>query len=237
MLGKPVVTNPEDYPLIKAAKWAIAKTSDTNAKNYFSRYIESMTAGVNESSKNAVKIVFVIRHNIEIDVENGSYRIAKDTFTDKSSDNGKGFDNVVWSGKEFTRQKPDWSQMIDYRMYHVSIETLGRELLADYEVLAKNLFFPMNSILSDGNRQNARWYISHYTSNPGENQKCSGIDVLQDTSYYNSAYSYVWTITGCDDCTDYVSQALHYGGIPTDSTWFPNPYNVAWSRVGGLMII
>jgi len=42
-----------------------------------------------------------------------------------------------------------------------------------------------------------------------------------DTKYYNTTYKNVWSVTTttCNDCTDYVSQALKAGGFPTDSTW------------------
>ena len=47
----------------------------------------------------------------------------------------------------------------------------------------------------------------------------------QRPRYYNGSYSYYQ----CNDCTNYMSQALFYGGIPETSTW--KPYTSAWINV------
>lgn len=66
----------------------------------------------------------------------------------------------------------------------------------------------------------ARDYANTYTSECG-----SGYD----TSYWNT--DYVWhTENGGVDCANYVSQAIHAGGIPTDSTW--KPESIAWVNTG-----
>ena len=50
-----------------------------------------------------------------------------------------------------------------------------------------------------------------------------------DTSYYNHAYRYYY----CNDCANFVSQAIHAGGLATDSTW--HPYTYAWINVNGIL--
>jgi len=51
--------------------------------------------------------------------------------------------------------------------------------------------------------------------------------VYQDKSKYNPQYIGYY----CTDCANYVSQAVHYGGIPTDSTWYPSSESQAWNVV------
>lgn len=63
------------------------------------------------------------------------------------------------------------------------------------------------------NRTNAITYINKYTS--ATTKACSGGSAYQDPAKYNSAYGYY----ACNDCANYVSQALNAGGIPTTSTW------------------
>ncbi|HVI42000.1 MAG TPA: amidase domain-containing protein [Anaerovoracaceae bacterium] len=65
-------------------------------------------------------------------------------------------------------------------------------------------------------RQNAATYANYWTSNAPE-RWCSvhGQNIRQDTSKYNS--NYAWYC--CNDCANYVSQAMRTGSVPTDSTW------------------
>ena len=230
--GEPITKSSDQYPLLQAAKWAIIQTDDVGTREHLQQYIESITKNVNESIANGFQVVFVVKHNIEVEIQNEELRIVRDTFTDKSNDNIEGFDNVTWSGIGFERQKPDWTQFPDYEMYNTPIDVIGRALLSDFASLeAKASISTSNGFYY--NRTNAGDYITQYTSNPSYYDYC-GDHIRQDTSKYNSAYEDVWGTTGCDDCTDYVSQALHYGGFPTDDTWYPNAYNPPWVRVNGL---
>lgn len=76
------------------------------------------------------------------------------------------------------------------------------------------------------NRTNAVSYINKYTS--ATTKACSGGSAYQDPSKYNSAYSYY----ACNDCANFVSQALKAGGIPTTSTWKGG--TSAWINVDSL---
>ena len=69
-------------------------------------------------------------------------------------------------------------------------------------------------------RIKARDYANKYTSNS------SG---MYDTSYWNPAYAW-HTENGGVDCANYVSQAIHAGGIPTDNVW--KPESLAWVNTG-----
>lgn len=67
------------------------------------------------------------------------------------------------------------------------------------------------------NRVWARDYARIYTDNTGGNS----------TENYNPDYSYFYG----DDCANFVSQCIRYGGIGTDSVWYP--YSTAWKFGGG----
>ena len=130
--------------------------------------------------------------------------------------------------------------MLDYQIYNTPIETIGRNLLKDFETSSvyddKTLASPSNN--TKLNRDRAVWYIRHYTSNPTPMHLCpDGSKVLRDSAFYNATYADVWGYheNECYDCTDYVSQALHNGGFPLDNTWKPEPLNPAWTRVLSLI--
>jgi hypothetical protein len=239
MYGEPITTSPDDYPLIQAARWAIGHTNNAAVRNYLNQYIQSMTQGVKESVANGVEIVFVIAHDIEI--LRGKYyvRIIKDAFSDKSSDNKEGFDNMDWTENGFVRRRPAWSQLLDYEIYHVPVEALGRKLLKDFETITR----PRRSDPAASNhiywttREKAVWYIQEYASNSAYMPAvyCDPYPiVLQDTAYYNRDYSAVWTQTRCNDCASFVSQALHYAGFPTDASWYPDINSVPWVQTNAL---
>ncbi len=83
-------------------------------------------------------------------------------------------------------------------------------------------------------RTNAKDYANTYTSNAASrtctNQNCTNYNssIRQDTSKYNSNYSWYC----CNDCANYVSQAMAYAGVPTTNTWKKDSY--AWINCGAL---
>lgn len=78
-------------------------------------------------------------------------------------------------------------------------------------------------------RLDARDYANTYTSNAAS-RTCPTHknSIRQDTSKYNSDYTWYC----CNDCANYVSQAMAYGGVPTDSTWKPG--NTAWTSCSAM---
>ncbi len=229
MYGQPMTTNAEEYPLVQAAQWALGQTDDSNVRRALEEYITSMKSGVDESVLSGVQIVFIVSHDIDITGKDGQLQIVRDAFTDKSNDNGEGFDNVIWSNGQALRHKPDWKQMPDYAIYNTPIEDLGHSLLEDYTKT-----YGQASPAGTGfyySRTAAKNYINTYSSNPST--YCSS--VLQNTSKYNTAYQSVWSQTGCNDCVDYVSQALRAGAFPTDGTWYPSINSYAWNVTDGLL--
>ncbi len=228
MFGYPNLSSAEDYPMIPAAHWAILKTGNENVRKALDEYIANTTEAVNKSILSGVEIEFRVRHNIDIlETKNGQIQFVKDTFTDKEIDNGDGVDNVNWFSGQSARSKPDLTGMPDYRIYHTPIGVLGQQLLDDY-TKAYGEVAPLTTGFTY-NRSAASNYAQTYTSNT-TNTTCSGI--YQDTTKYNqlSAYKSIWQYTGCNDCADYVSQALRAGSFPTDANWnyTPSPGTYAW---------
>ncbi len=67
-------------------------------------------------------------------------------------------------------------------------------------------------------------YALSYTSNT--EKSCCDVDpIYQDASFYNRDYDYYEG----SDCANFVSQAIHAGGIPFDDVFFP--YSLAWRFV------
>lgn len=76
-------------------------------------------------------------------------------------------------------------------------------------------------------------YMTTYTSNPSSCNVCgSGCTSKVDTSKYNSSYKHYVSKGSHVDCANYVSQALHAGGIATDSKW--KAESAAWIGVAKL---
>jgi hypothetical protein len=215
MSGYPNLNSAEDYPMISAAHWAISQTDNDNVKKALIEYIASTTDAVNDSIINGAETVFRIKHKIEIvETKNGQMQFVKDVFNEKEVDNGDGFDTVNWGNGGFSRSRPDLTQMPDYVIYHTPTEVLGEQLLSDYTKA-------YGGITPEGTgftyqRSTASNYALTYTS-AATAITCSG--VYQNTAWYNPAYQTMWNWTGCDDCADFVSQALRAGGFPTDSRW------------------
>lgn len=83
-------------------------------------------------------------------------------------------------------------------------------------------------------RLDARDYANTYTSNAKSrtctNTSCENYNktIRQDTSKYNSDYEWYC----CNDCANYVSQAMFAGGVPTDSEWDAGEY--AWTSCSSM---
>lgn len=67
-------------------------------------------------------------------------------------------------------------------------------------------------------------YALSYTSNT-DKSCCDGDPTYQDVSFYNRDYDYYEG----SDCANFVSQAIHAGGIPFDDMFFP--YSITWRFV------
>jgi len=96
----------------------------------------------------------------------------------------------------------------------------------------------VNAALYAGyDRIKARDHANQYTSNT--TKYCSHNKALQDTAYWNTSVYPAFLYNFChNDCADYVSQAINYGGIPKDATWTrtsaDKSWTYAWQNVAGL---
>lgn len=94
------------------------------------------------------------------------------------------------------------------------------------------------SLYSSYDRIAARDYANRWSTNPTscyDHGTSCGIKQARNT-WNNSPYPY-YTELCHDDCADFVSQSLHAGGIPMDSTWkrgTPANTTVAWVNTGYL---
>jgi len=85
------------------------------------------------------------------------------------------------------------------------------------------------------NRLDARDYANSWTSNAPDNGDC-----LMDSSKWNNDEYPYYDNAYCNDCADYVSQALHEGGIPIDPGQWERlkdeygDYTWAWTSVFSL---
>lgn len=70
---------------------------------------------------------------------------------------------------------------------------------------------------------NTSWattYCPHYPTH----------ECQQDITFWNTGHYPAYLDVFChNDCADFVSQALHYGGIPEDSTWYRVENQRSWS--------
>jgi hypothetical protein len=226
--------SPENHPMIQAAHWALNRATDKLVKTALESYIQNTTEDTQKSSTEGFEIVFILQHHLVMQDSTDGLQIVEDSFTDKSADNPSGIDNVIWKNNgEYFRTAPDYMNFVDYRIYHTSIETMGKEMLALYKEVYAVYDHPKHSNIE--NRHLTRWssydrsaatdYINTYTSNTS--RKCRLFfhgGVVADQSKWNASY----TKHPCNDCANYVSQAMLAGGIPTDGTWYPD--SVAWKN-------
>lgn len=221
--GSPMIKQPEDYPLIQAAKWAIDQTSDPTVVTALEKYIDSWSTEISDSGINGFEMTFLIRHNLRIENNKGQLEIIRDEFTDKSGDDPEGIDNIVWANGGFIRNKPDFTQFPDYKFHNTPIEELGQQLLADYTRIYADTDGPGFNYY----RTTAKNYTNTWVQNT--NQICSGSgSILQWKNNYNPAYQALTDSNQCNDCTNFVSQALRSGGFPVGGPWQPVVGNYTW---------
>jgi hypothetical protein len=173
--GKPITTSSDDYPLIQAAKWALAHTSDRNVEKHLSEFIDSMGVGVRTSIEKGFEVIFIVRHEILFERMDDQTYIIKDTFSDEAKDNAGGIDKISWTEKGFVRSELNLLQFPDYVMYHTPIDVIGYSLLVDFQAVSQAV--SQEKLLQSADytydRVAARTYIAEYTSNPVYYEYCN----------------------------------------------------------------
>ena len=115
----------------------------------------------------------------------------------------------------------------DYIINNTPVDVLAENLLADTNQAISANTYSITAVTY--NRTAAKNYANTWVTNTIYHCSQYDSDPFQDVDYYN--YSQ-YLDYGCLDCTNYVSQALKAGNIPTDSTW--KPYTTAWINVNSL---
>ena len=128
---------------------------------------------------------------------------------------------------------------VDYVSWEVMLPSSHDELrINGYERMA-DMDYEYASVSEKANIQNAKAaysitkavnYMTKYTSNPTSCNVCGkGCSSKVDTTKYNPNYKHYVSNGSHVDCANYVSQALHAGGISTDNTW--KDASTAWVNV------
>jgi len=220
LYGTSKISTPEDFPLVQAGKWAISHSVSKIVKSKLEHYIKAHYDSVHETIVNGVEIILTLKHEMLISAEAGSFVITRDSYTDRSVDTPTGKDTVDWTDTGFNRVYTDFTETPDFQLFHTPVEVIGQALLDEYLSVygEANITDQPDDILAAYNHTTGKNYAVTYTSNPSK--YCPGYTILQDTAKYNPNYQ----TQGCFDCSNYISQALKQGGIPTDGTWKPYIY-------------
>jgi RNA polymerase sigma-70 factor (ECF subfamily) len=122
---------------------------------------------------------------------------------------------LVEQGNKFVSADEILPEMRD-ELYNIGRDTFWGEVANRQKMVGTKASY---------DRLDARDYVNEYVIH-NNNANCwlhgTSCGVDQQPSYYNSSYSYYTH----NDCANFVSQALKFGGIPTDSNW--EPYTSAW---------
>ncbi len=235
-IGKAKTKSVDEYPMIKAANHAsklaeqrLAKDNKklVAVKKELGAYVKSTKEAIDQSIKENYEITNIVRHEIVFSVDDSGLKIVQDSFSDQSNDNLEGTDIVYWKNGLFYRIEPDMTTWPDYKIQNTPVETLAESLFAD--INGGTASTPDSITTVTYNRTAAKDYANTWVRNTTYHCTPYDTDPLQDTDYYNYTQ---YIDFGCNDCTNYVSQALNAGDIPTDSTW--QPYTTAWINVDSL---
>lgn len=223
LTGVPLLQVAEDYPIYQATLLASTKMEDAGKAKYLASNAWEILRAVEESIlQGEYKFIIINTHTFEFDLRNE--RIISEEFSSRAIDD-KGTDTVVWEEGRNVRIPPDYTNMPDYLMYRSSIEELSRQILDSVANVD-----PTNSRMGVSNQiqysgSNAAAYMRTWVRVTG---------ILCNGAYYQDRAAYNPTYEGCpdcycNDCANYVSQGLTYGGLGTTSTW--EPYTDAWRNV------
>jgi len=221
LTGKPILQVAEDYPVYKAYLLAAKMAKDTDISHYLEQTAEEIRSAVQESiDANTFEITIINLHKVTFNPQTG--QLVSDSFTSEANDD-PGTDTVEWVDGKAKRVEPDFTNMVDYEIYSISVEDLAQQILEDLNVAPSGSINSDNIIQYSGS--NAATYARTWVG-PTYEKLCG---VLRNKSKWNPNYGWA---DDCRDCANYVSQAMRYGGTPTSSTW--QPYLDAWKNVSPL---
>lgn len=220
LTGKPLLQVAEDYPVYRAYLLAAEMAEDADLSRYLEQTAEEIRAAVQESiDANTFEITIINLHKVAFNPQTG--QLVSDSFTSEANDD-PGTDKVEWVDGKAMRLEPDFTHLPDYEIYHVTVEVLAQRILEDLNVApSESINSSYNTLVYSGSlaATYARNYVRAATA-----YECG---VLRDMTAWNPNYYY--QPSECFDCVNFVSQAMHAGGIQTSSTWYPWSY--AWINV------
>ena len=221
LTGKPLLQVAEDYPVYRAYLLAAEMAKDADLSRYLEQTAEEIRAAVQESiDANTFEITIINLHKVAFNPQTG--QLVSDSFTSEANDD-PGTDKVEWVDGKAMRVEPDFTHLPDYEIYDISVEVLAQRILEDLKAA------PSGSINSDNILQysgsTAATYARTWVRSTTATKNCERGPIFQNKIFWNPSYAQI----DCNDCANYVSQAMRYGGTPISSTWYP--YSNAWKYV------
>lgn len=230
LTGKPILQVAKDHPVYKAAMLAIEQTKDKAIASKLQKYANEILAAVQQSiDEGEFTITFINSHKITYDPATG--RLLSDEYSSESKDDA-GTDKLLWTDGGAVRIEPDLTLIPDYQIYVTPITSMAKDLRDSYlRTVTSAASQSPNDVSINHSDSTAAVYIRSCVATTKLicGYAADGSPVYQDKTHWNSSYSQY----NCNDCANYVSQALTYGGMATDSTW--QPYTYAWYNVTGLV--
>lgn len=224
LTGKPILQVAEDYPVYKAYLLAAKMAKDTDISHYLEQTAVEIRDAVQESiDANTFEITIINLHKVTFNPQTG--QLVSDSFTSEANDD-PGTDKVEWVDGKAKRVEPDFTRLPDYEIYAISVEVLAQQILEDLNAVPSRSINSDNNILYSGST--AATYARTWVRSTTATKTCGNKTVFQNRIFWNPSYAQI----DCNDCANYVSQAMRYGGTPTSSTW--QPYTLAWTYVDNL---
>lgn len=222
LTGKPILQVAEDYPVYKAYLLAATMAKDTDISHYLEQTAAEIRGAVQESiDANTFEITIINLHKVTFNPQTG--QLVSDSFTSEANDD-PGTDKVEWVDGKAKRVEPDFTHLPDYEIYSISEEVLAQQILEDLNAApSESSNSSYNTLVYSGST--AAYYARSYVR---ATQTYAWCGRLRDMTVWNPIYYYPPS-ADCLDCVNFVSQAIHAGGISTDSTWYP--WTATWVNV------
>jgi len=118
---------PEEYPMVQAGLWALSRTDNEAVKREIEEYVQRMMED-REPFEEGFEITDRVQHSLIVIKTQDGLRIVQDSFTNRTAISS-GEDNVTWVDGQYVRNKPDFTQWPNCRIYDRPIEELGKIVL------------------------------------------------------------------------------------------------------------
>jgi hypothetical protein len=207
---------------------AIEQTKDPALISLLQKYASEILQGVQQSIDEG-EFTIAIENLHTLQFENSSGSLLSDDYSSKSNDDS-GTDHAYIENGKVIRVEPDLTLLPDYQLYVTPTATMIEEILSKFTMVSETKQqVQQPKITRQYSGSTASAYIRTYVKSTTNNE-CGTLlnPIWQNKTNWNGAYNQY----NCNDCANYVSQALAYGGMATDATW--KPYTMAWVNVSNL---